>query len=47
MNDVRIVNYTLIAALLLLMATYMISMQSLSKANSYDRDLYTVTAFRL
>lgn len=46
MNDVKIVNYTLIAALLLLLATYTAAMQSLSKVNSSDSDLYTVTALR-
>lgn len=46
MNDVRIVNYTLIAALLLLIATYMTAMHSITKANTYESNLYSVSAFR-
>lgn len=47
MNDVRIANYTLIAALILLLATYMTAMMNMAKINSSERELYSITALRL
>ncbi len=46
MNDVRIVNYTLIAALLLLIASYAMAMYNITKVDTYEANLYSVTALR-
>ena len=46
MNDVRIVNYTLIAALVLLIASYMLAMHNITKVNTNDTNLYTLTVLR-
>ena len=46
MNEIRLVNYTLITALVLLLTAYIASMQSLAQANSEEMQTLIVTTLQ-
>ncbi len=46
MNEIRLVNYTLITALVLLLAAYVTSMQSLAQTNNQDMQILSVATLQ-
>lgn len=46
MNEVRLVNYTLITAMVLLLAAYVTSMQSLAQTNNEEMQILSVATLQ-
>ncbi len=46
MNEIRLVNYALITALVLLLAAYVTSMQSLAQTNEQDMQILSVATLQ-
>lgn len=46
MNEVRLVNYTLITAMVLLLAAYVTSMQTLAQTNNQEMQILSVATLQ-
>ncbi|HIU85626.1 TPA: hypothetical protein IAD52_01485 [Candidatus Spyradomonas excrementavium] len=46
MNEVRLVNYTLITAMVLLLAAYVTSMQTLAQTNNEEMQILSVATLQ-
>ena len=46
MNEVRLVNYTLITAIVLLLAAYVTSMQTLAQTNNEEMQILSVATLQ-
>ena len=46
MNEVRLVNYTLITAMVLLLAAYVTSMQTLAQTNNEELQILSVATLQ-